>query len=121
MTDDARGIAGDRRRNPFPSLNDTEYELFLLTIEKCVAAGVESAMDKYQKSSCLPHAVDIEHVKATVFGSAENGVAGLDDRVNGLERSMATLSRITWVAVSAFIVAFIGLLVGLIQFAVIGK
>jgi hypothetical protein len=121
MTDDARGIAGDRRRNPFPSLNDTEYELFLLTIEKCVAAGVASAMDKYQKSNCLPHVVDTDHLKAAVFGATESGVIGLDDRVGSLERAMATLSRVTWVAVSAFIVAFTGLLVGLIQFAIIGK
>jgi len=121
MANDTTGIVGDRRRNPFPSMNDTEYELFLLTIEKSVNKGVSEAMAKYRQNSCEPHVTSTGHLNTAVFGSTEHGIIGLDDRVSSLERAMATLSRVTWIAVSAFIVAFIGLLVGIIQFAIVGR
>ena len=39
MTDAPRGTSGDRRRNPFPSFTDTEYELFMATIREEARIG----------------------------------------------------------------------------------
>jgi len=47
MNDAPRGTSGDRRRNPFPSLTDTEYELFMATIRE--EARIEPRVKKAKK------------------------------------------------------------------------
>lgn len=120
MTDDAHGIAGDRRRNPFPSMTETEYQLFLLTVEKRVEAGVTRAMVAYRHDNCGPHLESTDHLKTVVFGSSERGIVGLDQRVaeNTVAiRSMSTY--ITWLKVT-LTASLLSLVVGLAAL-VLGK
>jgi len=122
---DTRGIAGDLRRNPFPSMNDTEYELFLLTVESAVAKGVAVAMTAYRQENCADHENRTEALETVTFGKAEKGVTGLDQRVENNDRRITELiDSINWfkkLVYGAFITAFVGLAVGIIQFAIIGK
>lgn len=132
MTDEARGISGDRRRNPFPSLNDTEYELFLLTVEKCVAAGVEKAMVNYRQDNCGPHLTSTEHLKTTVFGSTERGIVGLDQRMSENEKLatdnataisdlLGVFAKFRWIIYTGVLLALIGIIAAIVQAAIIGK
>jgi hypothetical protein len=110
-------VMHDRRRNPFPSLNDTEYALFLATIRDEARTGVEEALQR----DCVRVCPRIEAVESVVFGASERGVIGLDDRMRAVEGAVTTLRRVTWLAVGALITGGIGLLIGLIQFAVLGR
>ena len=114
MSDESRGIAGDRRRNPFPSLNDTEYELFLATIREQVSAGVRAALAE----DCVRKCSRVEDIEATVFGRAERGVVGLDDRLRAAESTLETLRRITWLAVGAMITSFVALVVAIFELTI---
>ena len=81
MMGEAAGIAGDRRRNPFPYMNDTEYELFIYTIEKAVSTGVKTAMSEYRKENCEGHIERTIALETSVFGRREKGIVGLDEQV----------------------------------------
>jgi hypothetical protein len=113
---DTRGLAGDRRRNPFPSLNDTEYALWVATMREEIRGAVEAGMEKYRKDNCLEHQSATERLRKEVYG---NGESGLCQRVEAVEGTVAQLRRVTWTAVSALIIGFIGLLIGLVQFAIL--
>jgi hypothetical protein len=132
VSDDVKGLAGDRRRNPFPSLNETEYALFMATLREEVRAGVTAAMDKYQKANCIPHQEDTAHLKIAVFGQRENGIVGLDEMADrnrrDIEAIQADLAAMAddrkWfkrMVYSALFVAVVGLVIGLVQFAILGK
>jgi hypothetical protein len=125
MSDDTRGIAGDRRRNPFPSLNDTEYELFLTTIERVVGASVKAAMQEFRADNCAKHIKRTDHLEAVVFGRTEAGVVGLDQRTAIIEGFMQRLDddRVWFkrMVYSAFATAIVGVLIGVVQFVIIGR
>lgn len=108
MTDDSRGLAGDRRRNPFPSLNDTEYELLMEKIESAAERGADKAVDRFVQSNCLRHEERTEHVETAVFGRSESGIVGLDERMRSVERSLGYAAKSLWIAIGAFIVAVVG-------------
>lgn len=104
------GLAGDRRRNPFPSMNDTEYELFLLTIKQTVNEGVAQAMVKYQNDNCLPHQGNTKEVMETLYGHDDD--PGLVERVRNVERAVGWASRSLWIAIGAVLIAVVGLGLG---------
>ena len=112
MNNEARGITGDRRRNPFPSLNDTEYELFLATIREQVAAGVRAALAE----DCVRRCSRVEEIEATVFGRPD--VVGLDDRLRAAESTLETLRRITWLSVGAMLTSLMALAVAVSRSAI---
>lgn len=108
--DETSGIVGDRRRNPFPSMNDTEYALFLLTIRQAVNEGVAEAMSKYQKDNCLPHQENTKDVMETLYGHDDD--PGLVERVRNVERAVGWAAKSLWVAIGAVIIAVVGLGLG---------
>ena len=59
----------NRRKNPFPSLNQTEYELFLATVRHEARVGAEQAIRKHIDSLCIYHREETETLKTVVFGS----------------------------------------------------
>jgi hypothetical protein len=89
-------------------LNDTEYELFLLTVETVVAAGVGTAMDVYHKNNCLEHVERTERLEQTSID--------VDRRLLSIEATVMQLRRVTWTAVAALIVGFVGVILALTDF-----
>lgn len=81
-TDGLSGLAGDRRRNPFPSLSATEYELFLATIRHQARLGAEQAISKHINTLCAGHRDDTDALKVVVYGSREKNVLGLDQQLD---------------------------------------
>jgi hypothetical protein len=125
MSDDVHGIVGDRRRNPFPSMTETEYQLFRATIREDVTAGVTAAMTAYRRDNCEAHVERTEHLEAVVFGRTEKKIKGLDARMEVVEAELCNLiDGIKWskrLVYSSLVVGTLGLLFGLIQLAIIGK
>ena len=111
MSDEVRGIAGDRRRNPFPSLNDTEYELLMEKIEGAAERGAQRAVGAYMKS-CEGHLARTDHIEATVFGRAEANVVGMDERLRSVERSLGYAAKALWIAIGACIISVVGVIFG---------
>ena len=101
MMGEAAGIAGDRRRNPFPSMNDTEYELFIYTIEKAVSTGVKTAMSEYRKENCEGHIERTIALETSVFGRREKGIVGLDEQVAENAAAIGTLRKLGWILIGA--------------------
>ena len=125
MTAAPRGTSGDRRRNPFPSFTDTEYELFMATIREEARIGASSAISAHLTGFCDEHRERTEHVEAVVFGRSERGIVGLDQRVANVEGVMERWDddRVWFkrMVYSALTVAVIGVAIGLIQFALLGR
>lgn len=106
------GLTGDRRRNPFPSLNDTEYELFRAQMREEARRGAEAAIAAHLGQFCEDHRERTEHLESAVFGRSEANVVGMDERLRGVERSLGYAAKALWIAIGAFIVAVVGLLFG---------
>lgn len=125
MSEDPRSIVGDRRRNPFPSMTEAEYQLFLATIREQVTAGVTAAMASYRKDNCEDHVERTEHIETAVFGRRELGVVGMDETLARHDRQLdELLQSITFfqrLIYGTLATALVGLLIGLVQFAIIGK
>lgn len=85
---DEASPTGDRRRNPFPAFTDVEYELFMATIREEARKGAELAICTHLKDHCGEHRRRTEAVEAVVFGRAERGVRGLDDRILRVEETV---------------------------------
>lgn len=77
--------------------------------------AADRAIAKLQKGPCPVECTSMDAVQTVVFGRTERGISGLDSRVADLERAMANLKRVTWVAVSALIASVIGLIITLAQ------
>jgi len=125
VSDESRGIAGDRRRNPFPAFSDTEYELFRAQMREEARLGAEAAITAHLGEFCAGHRERTEHLEACVFGRTEKGIVGLDNRVLSLEGTVHTweddrkwFKRMLY---GALTVATIGLLVAVAQVIVLGK
>lgn len=111
MSADARGIAGDRRRTPFPSLTETEYRLFLATVREEVRRGVEAALDE----DCVRRCQRVEGIEALVRGDSTRAIVGIDERLRDAEATLATLRRVTWLAVGAMLTSLSALLLAVSQ------
>ena len=61
----------------------------------------------------------IPNIEATVFGRAERGVVGLDERL--AEATLATLRRVTWLAVSAMVTSLMALAVAAFQLTIFSR
>ena len=115
-----RGIDGDRRHNPFPSMSDTEYAYFLLVLETTVSKGVSKAMDRYRVDNCIGHMDRTKALEHVVFGSKENSIIGLDQIADNNAVAIKAMSGyITWLK-AALTVSMLSLIVGLITLA-LGK
>ena len=119
------GPAGERRRNPFPSLNDTEYELLMEKIERAASAGAQKAIQQYLATSCEGHQERTEHLESTVFGRREAGVVGMDETLARHERQLAELlESIVWfkrLVYGATVSALVALLFAIAQLALTGR
>ncbi len=112
MSNDAAGLVGDRRRNPFPAFSDTEYELFRSQMREEARLGAEAAISAHLGAFCEEHRQRTEHLEAAVFGRSEANFVGMDERLRGVERSLGYAAKALWIAIGAFIVAVVGLLIG---------
>lgn len=125
MNDDVRGLAGDRRRNPFPSLNDTEFELLRATIREDVQTGVHAGMTEFKKDNCADHQNRTRALEVAVFGSRESGIVGMDENVARHERELSELSdNIKWgkrLVYGAFVTGVVAIIVATIQVIVLGR
>lgn len=114
----------DQAANPFPSLNQTEYALLRLIVREEVTAGVRAAMDAYNEAHCDEHKDATAALERVVFGSAENGIVGIDEQIKAHERQIGDLlDSIKWakrMVYSALFVGVVGLVVTLLQATVVG-
>jgi len=78
----------NRRRNPFPAFTDTEYELFMATIREEARNGARSAIAEHLDDYCKQHRERTENIEAVVFGRAERGIVGLDQRMARAEETV---------------------------------
>jgi len=126
MTEGTEGLVGDRRKNPFPSMTETEYRLFLATIRECVQTGVANAMKDYRTENCLGHQERTERVETAVFGRRELGIVGMDETIDKQGREIdamrdemkALAEDRKWfkrLVIGAIVIASIGLVFGIIQ------
>lgn len=111
------GIIGDRRRNPFPSLTDTEYELFRAQMREEARRGAEAAITAHLKDFCQDHIARMDALEAVVFGRRERGIVGLDQRMDNIDKAIGNAARAMWLAIGAVIVAVVGIIIS----AVFGK
>jgi hypothetical protein len=84
-----------------------------MLIREEVAAGISTALS----ADCTRPCRRVEELQAVVYGRAEDGRAGLGERVKRLEASMSGLGRVMWIAIGAGIV---GLVTGALG-AIFGK
>jgi len=132
---DLRGFVGDRRANPFSAFNETEYQLLIAIIGE---AAEESACRAAQKTAelvgnaCCAHIDRTSSLEAVVFGRAERGIVGIDQRMAESERDRkdirgemkAMADDRVWfrrMVYSAIFIGVVGLAISLIQFALIGR
>jgi len=73
-------------------------------LERAVSKGVSSGIEAYQKRHCVEHQDKTRALERSVFGAAEDGVVGLDERMNRLEAFEARVSRLTWLVIAQLIV-----------------
>lgn len=91
-------------------------------IEQVADAAAERAIAKLRENGCpVSGCSERGELQAVVFGRAEAGIVGLDERVATLERTNATLRRVTWMAVSGVVLGVIGLVFALVQLAITGS
>jgi len=121
IDDDAKGLAGDRRRNPFPSLNDTEYALLIATMERAAEMGAQKAVDRYMRGACEQHMERTTKLETVVFGSSETGVVGLDQQIHENAAAISSLKKFGWLllgaAISALALGLVEIVVALITHA----
>ena len=115
MSDDVKAPSEDRRRNPFPSLNDTEFELMMEKMERAAESGAQRAVDRYMKTSCEAHLRRTRALETVVFGSSETNVIGLDQQIRENAAAIASLKKFGWLLLGATVSA---LALGVVEIAV---
>lgn len=85
-------------------------ELFGLTpearyyIDAAAEKAAEAAVAKFVGNPCPFECRDVGSLKRTVYGAAEDGVVGMDERMNRLEAFEARVTRLTWLVVAQLVV-----------------
>jgi hypothetical protein len=74
-----------------------------------------------KSDGCPFECKDMEAVKTVVFGSTEKNIVGLDQQVANNSGTIKQIRRVTWIAVSAFIVSSVGLMFTVAQIAILGR
>lgn len=93
--------------NSIPGFTD-EQAWALRTVAKEAAQETVAALSA---KPCGFACQDMADVKVVVFGATEKNVVGLDERMRAVERSLGYAARAFWIAVAAFIVAAISVIV----------
>jgi len=110
---------------------DQSWSLEML-IERAVSKGISEGMASFQESNCADHQARTDHLETVVFGRTESGIVGLDQRLTTQEAETKGIAKVLdgmvddrkWfkrMVYSALFVSCVGLVFGLIQFAVLGR
>jgi hypothetical protein len=83
-------------------------------IRQVAREAAREAVNEFSKRECTLSCPRMDNVEATVFGSSERSLVGLDDRVRQLERFEARVARLTWLVVGQ-IVVLLGVIVTVIS------
>lgn len=78
--------------------------------------AAQRAIEQFAKRDCVLVCPRMDAVEMVTFGRTERGVVGLDQRMAAVERTLATLRRVTWLAVGALITSIGSLTVGIIVY-----
>lgn len=100
-----------------------------MLIERAVSKGIADGMAHFQESNCADHQARTDHLETLVFGRTERGIVGLDQRMAAQESETQALTKAIddmvgdrkWfrrMVYSALFVSCVGLVFGLIQFAI---
>jgi hypothetical protein len=76
-----------------------------MLIERAVSKGIAEGMASFQESNCAHHQDRTRQLETVVFGRAEQGIHGLDERMGDVEDFVAGLNRLKWLVVGSLIAA----------------
>jgi hypothetical protein len=102
---DGRGLSGDRRRNPFPSLNDTEYELLMSRMSEAAENGAKKAIADHLQHACDEHKERTRKLEVVLLGDRELEVVGVVQQTDDNAKAIASMRRLGWVLLGSTVSA----------------
>lgn len=81
-------------------------------LKQVVKAGVaEGVAEALKDPRCPRPCENVNALRTTVFGSPDDKVIGLDERMRSVEKSLGYAAKALWIAIGALIVAGVGVFV----------
>jgi N6-adenosine-specific RNA methylase IME4 len=100
--------------NPFPSMSNTEYELFKSMIREEARKGAETAIGDHLQDFCAQHRHRTEALETAIFGRREAGIIGMDEAIDMLKEDIKEVKTyVAWLKVT-LTASLLSLVVGLI-------
>lgn len=100
-------------KRTIPGFTDDQSWSVEQVITRAVAEGVEQGIKAFQASNCSHHQERTKALERTIFGASEDGIRGIDSRVDNLEVFESRINRLTWM-VMAELLAIIVIVVDIV-------